>query len=85
MLAQGLLLARHSADGTESEMRVRAQVHEEDIEGDYTSVPGLVITCTRCQHSVEVFGTEAASAQRGAVMLREECPRGEKNFYTTES
>ena len=62
-------------------MRVPVDVSEEDLDGDYSTVPGLVITCTRCQHSVEVFGTEENSAKRGAVMLRDECPLGEDNFY----
>lgn len=63
-------------------MRVPIDISEEDLDGDYGSVPGLVITCTRCRHSVEVFGTEESSVKRGAVMLREECPYEEDNFYT---
>lgn len=63
-------------------MRVPIDISEEDLDGDYGSVPGLVITCTRCRHSVEVFGTEESSVNRGAVMLREECPYEEDNFYT---
>ena len=63
-------------------MRVPIDISEEDLDGDYGTVPGLVITCTRCRHSVEVFGTEESSVKRGAVMLREECPYEEENFYT---
>ena len=62
-------------------MKVSVDVDESDLDGDYGTVPGLVLTCTRCGHSVEVFGTEDRSAERGAVMLREDCPRGENNFY----
>lgn len=62
-------------------MKISVSIDEDELEGDYGSVPGLRLTCSRCGHSVEVFGNEVPSAQRGAVMLREECPNGEKNFY----
>jgi hypothetical protein len=62
-------------------MRVPIDISEEDLDGDYGTVPGLIITCTRCRHSVEVFGTEDNSMKRGAVMLRDECPLDEDNFY----
>ncbi len=62
-------------------MRVSIDVLEEDLDGDYGSVPGLIITCSRCRHSVEVFGTEESSLKRGAVMMRDECPFDEANFY----
>lgn len=62
-------------------MRVKIDVSEEELDGDYGAVPGLIITCTRCRHSVEVFGTEEHSVKRGAVMLRGECPFNENNYY----
>lgn len=62
-------------------MRVEVDVEEEELDGDYGPVQGLRLTCDRCGHEVEVFGTEEASAKRGAVMLREECPNGEDNYY----
>ena len=65
-------------------MKVSVDIQEETLEGDYGSVEGLCCTCSRCGHSVEIFGTEPVSAMRGAVMLREECPRGENNFYDVE-
>lgn len=49
-----------------------------------TRVEDLRLTCRRCGHEVEVFGTDGDSARRGAVMLREECPNGEKNFYVID-
>ena len=51
----------------------------ETIEG--SEVEGITVSCDRCDHSVEVFGTSDASEKRGCVMLREDCPRDEKNFY----
>jgi hypothetical protein len=65
-------------------MRVTVSVSEEDLDGDYGTVPGICLSCSRCGHQVEVFGTEEASRGRGAIMLREECPNGENNYYDVE-
>jgi len=65
--------------------RVAAEVEETEIvKGDGSSAPGLLITCEKCGYSVKVFGTGDASMRRGAVMLREECPEDEENFYVVE-
>lgn len=65
--------------------RVTASIEETDLESDTgATIPGLIVTCHRCGHSVEVYGTEAVSARRGGVMLREECPEGAHNFYVVE-
>jgi hypothetical protein len=63
-------------------MRVEIDISEEEMDGDYGAVRGLIITCTRCRHSVEVFGTKENSVKRGAVMLRDECPFDEDNCYS---
>jgi hypothetical protein len=65
-------------------MQVNVEIEEDEFDGDHTSVAGLRLTCTRCGHEVEVFGTDERSAKRGAVMLRDECPRGERNFYIVD-
>jgi hypothetical protein len=62
-------------------MLVTIDVTEEELEGDYGSVQGVILTCSRCGYSVEVFGTEENSVSRGAAMLRDECPSGESNYY----
>ena len=62
-------------------MRVTVEIYESTMEGDYAEAPCLNLTCSKCGHSVEVFGTEEASAKRGAIMLRESCPTRESNFY----
>jgi hypothetical protein len=62
-------------------MKVSVDIFEEELDGDYSTVPGLRLICERCGHEVEVFGTDDRSARRGAAMLNEECPRGENNFY----
>ena len=44
---------------------------------------GLVLTCSRCGETVEVFGTTGASLRRGFVKLREAC-KETGNFYVEE-
>jgi len=65
-------------------MRVEATADETELEGDHGLVKGLVVTCDRCGHEVEVFGVSDASARRGGAMLAEECPKGERNFYVVD-
>jgi len=61
--------------------RIKATADEVELEGDYGMVAGLEVTCAKCGHTVEVFGTSDASERRGGVMLAEDCPRNERNFY----
>jgi hypothetical protein len=44
---------------------------------------GLILTCSRCGETVEVFGTSGASLRRGFVKLREVC-KETGNFYVEE-
>lgn len=64
-------------------MRVETEIEEGEIDGDYGTVMGLIVTCTRCNHTVEVGGTHEGSAAAAAAMLRRECPYQENNFYLT--
>jgi hypothetical protein len=52
-----------------------------DLDGDYGTVEGVEVTCDRCGHCEESFGTDEASLRRCAALLRENCPQGESNFY----
>ena len=62
--------------------RVLVDVEWEQVETENGyPVDGYRVTCTRCGHSVEVCGVPQASMRRGAVMLKDECPRRESNFY----
>lgn len=66
-------------------MRVRCEVEEVDMEGEYGGeMPGVCVRCTRCGHEADVYGTSDRSVRRGLVMLRDECPNGESNFYVAE-
>jgi hypothetical protein len=62
-------------------MRVECDVEHTELDGDYGTVEGICVTCGRCDHRVEVYGTTNASIRRGLATLREECPQGENNFY----
>lgn len=63
-------------------MRVYCDVHQIELEGDYAyDVPGVAVTCRRCGHGTESYGTSEASVRRCLALLREECPNGENNFY----
>lgn len=61
--------------------RVIATISRIDLDGDYGTVEGVEATCERCGHTEESFGTSEASMKRCALLMRENCPRGEKNFY----
>lgn len=60
-------------------------ISEETLEGDYGPVDGVVADCSRCGHRTESFGTSENSIQRCAILMRQECPRGEQNFYEAHS
>jgi hypothetical protein len=65
-------------------MKVECEVMAVELQGDHAPVDGVCVTCGRCNHSVEVFGTGDKSVKRGMVMLRDECPKGESNFYVAD-
>jgi hypothetical protein len=62
-------------------MKVHCTVDEITLDGDYGEVPSVCATCSRCDHCEETFGTSEASVARCLVMLRENCPNAEHNFY----
>lgn len=66
-------------------MNVPCEILFVDLENDEgRDVPGVMATCSRCQHQTESFGTSDASIRRCLVLMREECEYGEKNFYVDE-
>jgi hypothetical protein len=63
-------------------MKIKATISYVDLENDRGyDVEGVRVTCERCGHETESFGTSQASIKRCLVLLREECPEREKNFY----
>lgn len=66
-------------------MRVEAEIEQVEIEDENGRMQdGVCATCSLCGHAAESFGTSEASVKRCLVLLREECPRDEKNFYVGE-
>lgn len=62
--------------------KVECEVDEVDLENDNgRKQPGVCVTCGRCGHTSKAFGTGDNSIKRALMMLREECPEDERNFY----
>jgi hypothetical protein len=53
-------------------------------DGQGRKAEGIVLTCSRCGQTVEVFGTSEASVKRGFVKLREGCKEAGRHFYVEE-
>lgn len=64
--------------------RVSTTTSHVDLDGDYGTLEGVQVECGRCGHVEEAFGTSESSILSCAARLRENCPRGEKNFYVTD-
>ena len=62
-------------------MKISCEVEEISLEGDYGEVESVRVTCSKCGHYTESFGTGEASIRRCLVLMREECECNENNFY----
>jgi hypothetical protein len=65
-------------------MKVQVEIEEIELEGDYAPVPSVCARCSRCGHETESYGTGTGSVKRCLVLLREECPEDENNFYVAD-
>jgi len=63
--------------------RIDVEIEETTLWSDDSGkeVPGVEATCDRCDHKTESFGTSSASRRRCLVLMREECPLNQENFY----
>ena len=52
--------------------------------GNTGTTEGVEVTCDRCGHSELSYGTGGDSLRRCGALLRENCPRGERNFYEVD-
>lgn len=65
--------------------RVNASIEEQVLTNDSGQpVPGVVATCSKCGEQTESFGTGEKSRKRCLVLLKENCPNEENNFYVDE-
>jgi hypothetical protein len=66
-------------------MKVACSIDLVELENDDgREVEGVQATCSRCGNETQSFGTEPVSVRRCLVLMREECPEGELNFYVAE-
>lgn len=61
--------------------QVEAFIDYIELEGDHGPVDSVSATCVQCDHTTESFGTGPGSVTRCLVLLRQECPEDELNFY----
>jgi hypothetical protein len=64
-------------------MKVPCDIDEVELDGDFADhpIPGVRARCSRCGHETESYGTDDRSVRRCLVLMREECPEGESNYY----
>jgi hypothetical protein len=65
--------------------KITCTIDETILEnGNGQEIPSIVATCSRCGHTTESYGTSERSVNRCLVLMNEECPNGENNFYEEE-
>lgn len=79
-----VIIASADSAGRAQMRRVTTTTSYVDLDGDYGQVEGVEVTCDRCGHSEESFGTTTDSLRRCATLLRKHCPLGEENFYEVD-
>lgn len=63
-------------------MRVEVEIDLVTLENDSgREIESVCATCLRCDHTTESFGTSERSRRRCLVLLKEECPLNEDNYY----
>lgn len=67
-------------------LRVECTIEHIELAGDNPSrgIPSVRAVCSRCGHETESYGTGDGSVKRCLVLMREECPEDEENFYVEE-
>lgn len=67
-------------------MSKKVECSVEHIEMDFNGkeIPGVLVTCSLCDHSEEAGGRSHASIKRCLAQMRQNCPEGENNFYVEE-
>lgn len=66
-------------------MKVECEIEDIELEGDHGGeIESIRAICSRCDHETESFGTSERSIKRCLILMREECPNGETNFYVSD-
>ncbi len=80
--ADGRAQGRIPAGRKGATVRVPCDIGYVELENeDGYEVEGVCATCPRCGHETESYGTSGASVRRCLVLLREECPNDDRNYY----
>ncbi len=67
-------------------MKVECEVHFCQIENERGfQQDGVRVTCSRCGHTTQSFGTSEKSIKRCIMLLKEECPQAESNYYEPDT
>jgi hypothetical protein len=63
--------------------RVEVNIEEvDDIENEQGRMQdGVRATCSECDHVTESFGQGPKSRMRCIMLMKDECPNNEDNFY----
>jgi hypothetical protein len=62
--------------------KVVCKIEEVELQNDDGKmIDGVCAHCSRCEHLTESFGVSDRSVRRCLVLMREECPRSENNYY----
>ena len=65
--------------------KVKCEIIYDEEENEYgTQSPCVRAICSKCQHETMSFGDSEESINRCLVLMREECPECEKNFYVAD-
>ena len=63
-------------------MKIKCSISYDTETNDYGRDSDCVTaTCSRCDHKTMSWGHSEASIKRCLVLMREECPNAERNFY----
>lgn len=66
--------------------RVEVDVVETEVVSRFGGdrLPGLSLLCQKCDYRVKVCGIGPRSYRAGYCLLRQQCPRGEWNYYVCD-
>jgi hypothetical protein len=78
----------HGVFDEKEDMKVPGRKRER-IECDLEEVrkdgkPSVMVTCGKCGHQTESYGTHERSIRRCMALLAQECPNYESNYYSLE-
>lgn len=65
-------------------MRISCKVEYITLSGDFADVDGVIVTCSKCGHTTESYGSDDRSIRRCLALMNEECECGENNFYVAD-